>query len=76
MEKLNNLKALISLNEELYISKEAKKENALTSVGKSYRPEKINMRVTTSQYEIHNCPVKTEGRKLDNSLGYYVTFVK
>ena len=63
MEKWNNLKPLISLNEELYISKEAKKENALTSVGKSYRPEKINMRVTTSQYEIHNCPVKTFSSK-------------
>ena len=37
----------------LYISKEAKKENALTSVGKSCRPEKINTRVTTSQYEIY-----------------------
>ena len=53
MEKLNNLKPLISRNEELYISKEAKKENALASVGKSCRPEKINMRVTTSQYEIY-----------------------
>ena len=53
MEKLNNLKPLISRNEELYISKEAKKENALASVGKSCRPEKINMRVTTSQYEVH-----------------------
>ena len=45
MEKLNNLKPLISRNEELYISKEAKKENALASVGKSWRTEKINMRV-------------------------------
>ena len=45
LEKLNNLKPLISRNEELYISKEAKKENALASVGKSWRPEKINMRV-------------------------------
>ena len=53
MEKLNNLKPLISRNEELYISKEAKKENALASEGKSCRPEKINMRVTTSQYEIY-----------------------
>ena len=59
LEKWNNLKPLISLNEELYISKEAKKENALTSVGKSCRPEKITMRVTTYQYEIHICPVKT-----------------
>ena len=50
MEKLNNLKP--RLDEELYISKEAKKENALASVGKSCRQEKINMRVTTSQYEI------------------------
>ena len=33
--------------------KEAKKENALTSEGKSCRPEKINMLVTTSQYEIY-----------------------
>ena len=33
--------------------KEAKKENALASEGKSCRPEKINMRVTTSQYEIY-----------------------
>ena len=48
LEKLNNLKPLISHNEELYISKEAKKENALASVGKSCGPEKINMRVTTS----------------------------
>ena len=31
LEKLNNLKPLISRNEELYISKEAKKENALAS---------------------------------------------
>ena len=53
MEKLNNLKPLISRNEELYISKEAKKENALASVGKLCRPEKFNMRVTTSQYEIY-----------------------
>ena len=51
MEKLNNLKPLISCNEELYISKEGKKQNALTSEGKSCRPEKINMRVTTSQSE-------------------------
>ena len=53
MEKLNNLKPLISRNEELCISKEAKKENALASEGKSCRPEKIDMRVTTSQYEIY-----------------------
>ena len=53
MEKLNNLKPLISRNEELYISKEAKKENALASEGKSCRPEKISMRVTTFQYEIY-----------------------
>ena len=53
MEKLNNLKTLISRNEELFISKEAKKENALASEGKSCRPEKINMRVTTSQYDIY-----------------------
>ena len=53
MEKLNNLKPLISRNEELYISKETEKENALASVGKSRRPEKINMRVATSQYEIY-----------------------
>ena len=36
--------------------KEAKKEteeNDLASEGKSCRPEKINMRVTTSQYEIY-----------------------
>ena len=31
----------------------AKTENALASEGKSCRPEKINMRVTTSQYEIY-----------------------
>ena len=42
LEKLNNLKPLISRNEELYISKEAKKENALASEGKSCRPQKIN----------------------------------
>ena len=48
MEKLNNLKPLISRNEERYISREAKKENTLASEGKSCRPEKINMRVTTS----------------------------
>ena len=53
MEKLNNLKPLISRNEELYISKGAKKENALASEGKSCLPEKINTRVTTSQYEIY-----------------------
>ena len=51
--EINNLKPLISRNEELYISKEAKKENALASVGKSCRLEKINMRVATSQYEIY-----------------------
>ena len=50
---LNNLKPLISRNEELYISKEANKENALASEGKSCRPQKINMHVTTSQYDIH-----------------------
>ena len=33
--------------------KKGKKENALASEGKSCRPEKINMRVTTSQYEIY-----------------------
>ena len=48
MEKLNSLKTLISHSEELYISKEAKKENSLALVGKSCGPEKINMRVTTS----------------------------
>ena len=53
MEKLNNLKPIISRNEELYISKEAKKENALTSEGKSRRPEKINIHVTTCQNEIY-----------------------
>ena len=53
MEKLKNLEPLISCNEELYISKEAKKENAFASEGKSCRPEKINMRVTTSRYEIY-----------------------
>ena len=53
LEKLNNLKPLISRNEELYVSKEAKKENAYASVGKSCRPRKINMRVTTSQHEIY-----------------------
>ena len=59
MEKLNNLKPLISCNEELYISKEAKKENALASEGKSCRPEKINMRVTTFQHELYfNKPPK------------------
>ena len=33
--------------------KKAKKENALASEAKSCRPEKINMRVTTSQYEMY-----------------------
>ena len=47
MEKLNKLKPSISRNEQLYISKEAKTENALASEGKSFRPEKINMRVKT-----------------------------
>ena len=47
MEKLNNIKPLISRNEELYISQDAKKENALVSEGKSSRAEKISMRVTT-----------------------------
>ena len=46
-EKLNKLKPSISRNEELYISKEAKTENALASEGKSFRPEKINMRFNT-----------------------------
>ena len=50
MEKLNNLKPLISRSEELYISKETKNENALASEDKSCRPAKINMRVKTSQY--------------------------
>ena len=59
MEKLNNLTPLNSSNEELYISKEVKKENALASEGKSCRPEKINMRVTTFQYELYfNKPPK------------------
>ena len=49
----NTAKPLISHNEEPYISKEAKNENALASEGKSSWPEKINMRVTTSQYEIY-----------------------
>ena len=53
MEKENNLKPLISRNEELDISKGAKKENGLASEGKSCRLEKINMRVTTCQYEIY-----------------------
>ena len=48
---MEKLKPLISRNEEFYISKGVKK-NALASEGKSCRPEKINMRVTT-QYEIH-----------------------
>ena len=47
LEKLNKLKPSISRNEELYISKEAKTENALASEGKSFRPEKINTRVKT-----------------------------
>ena len=50
---LNNLKPLISRNEELYISNEANKENALASEGKSCRPQKNRMHVTTSQYDIH-----------------------
>ena len=59
MEKLNNLTPLNSSNEELYISKEVNKENALASEGKSCRPEKINMRVTTFQYELYfNKPPK------------------
>ena len=51
--EINQPKTLNQRNEELYISKGAKKENALASEGKSCRPEKINMRVTTSQYEIY-----------------------
>ena len=51
--------------------KEAEKENALASEHKSCQPEKINMRVTTSQYEIylilaskiHICSVKTFSSK-------------
>ena len=67
MEKLNNLKSSFSRNEEFNISKEVK-ENALASEGKSYadqtqEPQKINMRVTTSQYEVIGknqiCSVKT-----------------
>ena len=50
---LNNLKPLISRNEELYISNKANKENALASEGKSCRPQKNRMHVTTSQYDIH-----------------------
>ena len=53
LEKLNNLKPLISCNEELYITKEEKKENALASEGKSCRPEKINIHVMTSEFEIY-----------------------
>ena len=49
MEKLNNLKPLISRNEELYISKEAKKENALASVGKSWRPDRGTQREYSSK---------------------------
>ena len=37
LEKLNNLKPLISRKEELYICKEEKKENALASEDKSWR---------------------------------------
>ena len=51
--QLNNVNPLISSSEELYISEEAKKENALAREGKSCRPEKVNMPVTTSQYEIY-----------------------
>ena len=55
MEKLNNLKPSFSRIEELNISKEVK-ENALASESKSYADQtqqlqKINMHVTTSQYE-------------------------
>ena len=45
---LNNLKPLISRNEELYISNQANKENALASEGISCRPQKISMHVMTS----------------------------
>ena len=47
MEKLNKLKPSISRNEELYIAKEVKTENALASESKSFQPEKINMGVKT-----------------------------
>ena len=51
--KMKDLKALLSHKKELYASKEVK-ENALTSEGKSCRPEiqkpqEINKRVMTSQ---------------------------
>ena len=63
---LNNLKPLFSRNKELYISKEVK-ENALSSeimpTRKDNKPQKINMHITTSQYEIsdknHISSVKT-----------------
>ena len=51
--QLKNLKPLISCCEELYISEEAKKENAFASEGKSCRPEKVNTPVTTSHCEIY-----------------------
>ena len=51
---LNNLKPLISRNEELYISKEAKKENALASEGKS--PGQI-MPTRENQYACHDLSV-------------------
>ena len=53
--KIKNLTALFSHKRELYASKEIK-ENAVASEGKSWRPEiqkpqKINKRVMTSQWE-------------------------
>ena len=48
LEKLNNLKPLISRNDQLYISKEAKKENAFASEGKWAIPENIHMQPQTA----------------------------
>ena len=50
LEKLNNLKPLISRNEELYISKEDKKENALASGGEI-------MPIRENQYACHDLSV-------------------
>ena len=51
MEKIKQPKTLIKPQEQLYVSKEVK-ENALASEGKNkQKPQKIDMRVTPSQYE-------------------------
>ena len=67
LEKISNLKPLFSRSEELYFSKEVKEKMLLRQranyAEQKQWPQEINMRVTTSQFEIssknHIWSVKT-----------------